>query len=343
MDPKKRYQVFVSSTFQDLKEERQQVIQALLELDCIPSGMELFPAANEDQWSLIKRVIDDCDYYLVIVAGRYGSVDVDGIGYTEKEYRYAVECSKPIIAFLHEDPNMIVAGKSEQNPELKAKLAAFRELCQQKMCKNWASPTDLGGKVSRSLIHLIKNNPAIGWVRGDAVPEESTVQTINQLREANEALKAQVERIRKMPPKGAETLAQGKETVTITCTYKKIVEMKQSIRKHRTIMSWDDVFKVLAPCMLPEGSEYVVRQVLRDGIVNSDHIDMGENTTSFNSYELTVDQGDYDKIMIQLRALGLIRLSDHKRSVKDRGMRYWSLTDYGDEYMTRLMAIPTST
>lgn len=51
----KRYQVFVSSTFLDLQEERQEIMQALLELDCIPSGMELFPAANEDQWSLIKK------------------------------------------------------------------------------------------------------------------------------------------------------------------------------------------------------------------------------------------------------------------------------------------------
>lgn len=54
----KRFQVFVSSTFADLQKERQEVIQALLELDCLPSGMELFPAADEDQWTLIKRVID---------------------------------------------------------------------------------------------------------------------------------------------------------------------------------------------------------------------------------------------------------------------------------------------
>jgi hypothetical protein len=45
----KRYQVFVSSTFSDLQEERQEIIQALLELKCIPAGMELFPAANDDQ------------------------------------------------------------------------------------------------------------------------------------------------------------------------------------------------------------------------------------------------------------------------------------------------------
>lgn len=43
----KRYQVFVSSTFEDLQEERREVMQALLSLNCIPTGMELFPAADE--------------------------------------------------------------------------------------------------------------------------------------------------------------------------------------------------------------------------------------------------------------------------------------------------------
>ena len=38
----KRYQVFVSSTYADLMEERQHVIQALMDMDCIPSGMEVF-------------------------------------------------------------------------------------------------------------------------------------------------------------------------------------------------------------------------------------------------------------------------------------------------------------
>ena len=63
----KRYQVFVSSTYDDLQDERKEVMQALLELDCIPAGMELFPASSEDQWSLIKRVIDDCDYYFFML------------------------------------------------------------------------------------------------------------------------------------------------------------------------------------------------------------------------------------------------------------------------------------
>lgn len=57
-------------------------MQALLELDCIPSGMELFPAADDDQWTLIKRVIDDCDYYIAIIAGRFGSAGPEGKSFT---------------------------------------------------------------------------------------------------------------------------------------------------------------------------------------------------------------------------------------------------------------------
>ena len=82
----KRYQVFVSSTYEDLREERQKVIEALLTSDCIPVGMEYFPAGDESQWELIKRVISECDYYVVIVAGRYGSCDSEGKSYTQKEY-----------------------------------------------------------------------------------------------------------------------------------------------------------------------------------------------------------------------------------------------------------------
>lgn len=86
----KRYQIFLSSTFSDLEVERRKVMQTLLEMDCIPSGMEFFPASDEETFDFIKTVIDSCDYYVLIVAARYGSVAPDGISYTEKEYDYAL-------------------------------------------------------------------------------------------------------------------------------------------------------------------------------------------------------------------------------------------------------------
>lgn len=131
----RRYQVFVSSTYADLQEERQEVMQALLELDCIPAGMELFPAANEDQWTLIKQVIDDCDYYIVILGGRYGSIGPDGHSYTEMEYRYALDAGKPVIAFVHKDPGKLPANKCEDSELGKAGLEDFKKLVQEKVCR----------------------------------------------------------------------------------------------------------------------------------------------------------------------------------------------------------------
>lgn len=163
----KRYQVFQSSTFLDLREERQRVMHALLELDCIPAGMELFPASDRDVWTTIKHVIDESDYYLVIVGGRYGSVGPDGMSYTEREYRYALKSGKPTIAFLHDDPSSLPPDKRDKDPGLHDRLLRFRRLCEKKTCKFWSTPDNLAAAVSPSLIKLQRTNPGVGWVRAD--------------------------------------------------------------------------------------------------------------------------------------------------------------------------------
>jgi hypothetical protein len=170
-------------------------MQALLELDCMPAGMELFPAASEEQWKWITRVIDESDYYIVVVGGRYGSVNREsGISYTEMEYRYAQSVGKPIIAFLHQSPEKILAGKTEKSSAGKRQLEAFRKQCQQQLCKYWSSPSDLGAKVSRSLTQLIKHNPAAGWVKADAVAYASSDELV-RLRAENDRLSRELVRL----------------------------------------------------------------------------------------------------------------------------------------------------
>lgn len=167
----KKYQIFISSTYNDLINERREVIQSLLELDCIPTGMELFQASNMDQWNWIKQVINDCDYFIVIVAGRYGTIhEKYGISYTEMEYRYALEIKKPIIGFLYKNIDMLPVNKSETNPESKEKLIEFREFVSQKLVKYWSNEYELSSVVSRSIIQLIKTNPMPGWIRANALP-----------------------------------------------------------------------------------------------------------------------------------------------------------------------------
>ena len=198
----KKYQVFVSSTYKDLTEERKEVIQALLELDCIPVGMELFPAADDDQWTLIKRLIEDCDYYVLIVGGRYGSLNSDGISYTQMEYEYAILQNIPTIAFLHKNPEKIEVGKSELQQEQIEKLQKFKAKVQEKMCRYWETPSELGSQVSRSLIKLIRDKPRVGWVKASSLPamffakQHSALRDFRVLKKLEDVLN-KVRRIRR--------------------------------------------------------------------------------------------------------------------------------------------------
>lgn len=168
----KRYQVFVSSTFVDLVEERKEVTQAILECNCFPAGMELFPASNKKQWDIIRRVIDESDFYLLIIAGRYGSQgnDDDGnrVSYTEMEFNYAIKTKKPIIALLHRNPDELPLKASEKNVANSKRLEKFREKAKEgRMVSFWDNKHELRTAVITSLHHVIDENSAMGWIRAD--------------------------------------------------------------------------------------------------------------------------------------------------------------------------------
>jgi len=169
----KKYEVFISSTFIDLKDERESVMRAVLELGCFPAGMELFPAGEASQWEVIRTWIDRCDYYVVLVAGRYGSVDEDNLSYTEKEFDYAVHRHIPVLAFVHGDPDSIPVGKTDKSDEAWKRVEAFRKKVSSGRTRvEWRNPDDLAKKVMQALINAFENHPRPGWVRG-GLPGES--------------------------------------------------------------------------------------------------------------------------------------------------------------------------
>ncbi len=336
----KKYQVFVSSTYEDLRTERQEVIHALLELNCIPSGMELFPAADEDQWSLITGVIDECDYYILILGGRYGSTGSDGMGYTEKEYRYALKTGKPIIAFLHKDPESLPKKHTEQSEEGQRKFKEFRDLAQEKMCKYWMTASELGSVVSRSLIMLQRKHPGIGWVRGDLVPSQEASLEILELHKQIETLELKLEKASTQAPPGTEKLSQGDQSFMIFYTCNSSYDYEIYSWSRAMEKTWDDIFYWVSPLMINEASDLQLRRSL-DGLVKDSGEPMLKRLEeakghSFRDFHISND--DFQTIKVQLRALGLINKSDKNRSVKDNET-YWTLTPYGDSVMNRLRAI----
>ena len=285
-------------------------------------------------------MIDDCDYYIVISAGRYGSIGPDGIGYTEMEYRYAAETGKPIIAFLHKDPGILPKKDTENDENGQDLLAQFRELMKKRMCKFWDTPQNLGSVVSRSLIMLQRKHPGIGWVRGDLVPDTDSTEEILKLRKKIETLNSQLQTIRTLPPPGTDKLKQGEDQFEIdfSCTFKDYHYDRRRCR-FGALTTWDDIFYTISPLMIQECEESKLRESLEEFAVTVAAESIREVIKDEETLEnANISNDDFQTIKVQLLALGLIEQSVRNRSVKDKNI-YWTLTAYGDSSMHRLRAL----
>ncbi len=287
----KRYQVFVSSTLLDLRDERQRVLRVLLELDCIPAGMELFPASDEERWSLIKRVIDDCDYYIVIVGGRYGSVDSEGISYTEREYDYAVATGKPVLGFVHGNPEQIEYGKSEKDDLAREKLSTFRKKVQQLVCREWTSGEGLAAAITTSLHQEIVRKPGIGWIRGDAAVPPEVRAELAELREQVSKTSATGASAESLPD---ESLQQGEDKFSVAVQLTGGVAGLQNAGFSR---AWNELFRMVGPLVRDKTSDHLVHSGFERAVAE----EMGRSSAF-----TTVVSSSYNQVMLQFEALGMI-------------------------------------
>jgi hypothetical protein len=339
----KRYQVFISSTFVDLVDERREVMQALLEMDCLPAGMELFPAANTDQWTLIKGVIEQSDYYLVILGGRYGSMSEEGISYTEMEYDYAIDCGIPVMGFVPTDADSIPVGKTDKDDAAAKKLDEFREKVRLKMTKDWKNAEDLGSKVTRGLIHLIKNNPRAGWVRGDRAMTPETRAEIAEL-EAKIAKfeKKEIETSTAIAAQLDDNFAHGDEEVGLGLTHKGYSYSSGRFEELGDLTyTWDEIIEVLGPFMIDEAPEPSLRNTFNNHMLSDIQNAPDEWTGASSNESAEISDKSWGSIIVQLRALRLITTGTKKRTVSDKAV-YWKLTQAGDDYLVALRAVPSS-
>ena len=326
MVPDVRYQVFISSTFKDLITERQVVLKAVLEMGHMPAGMELFPATDDSAWNLIKDVIDSSDYYVVIVGGRYGTLDEEGIGYTEREYDYAISCEKPVIPLLHKRPESLSREKTDTDTVVWEKLEAFRlKLEEQHTCTYWENTDSLVAQLFRGLTTTVARNPATGWIRTDKAPSSADVKSVLALRRRIEELEAELRVSRIGPPAGTETLAQGRDTFAVHVA---LVPSGATEWQHIVIQpSWDGIFAGIAPLLMVRQSTHALKAAVQKYLEDCAKI---EGPTKY----IRLRASELETCIIQLRALGLIAM--------DKAKTYWALTQYGDEMMVRLRALRKS-
>ena len=176
----KKYQIFLSSTYEDLKSERDEVAKAILEIGDIPVGMEMFSAADETQWKLIQRQIEQSDYYIVIVAHRYGS-EFDGVSYTEREYDYAVEIGVPVMGFILDSAVQWPPKFIDTDSAIKDRLNRFKDKVRSRMVSFWSNPDALAGRVLAALGKQKILSPRPGWMRAQNLPGPEILSEIGRL------------------------------------------------------------------------------------------------------------------------------------------------------------------
>ena len=327
---KKKYTVFVSSTYEDLKEERQEVMQALLEMDCIPCGMELFPAADEDQFEFIKSIIDDCDYYILILAGKYGSTNASGISYTELEFQYAIDKSIPIISFIHKNINTLPLFKCEHSDEKVEKLSKFTSLAKEKLCKFWENKEQLSGLVSRSMIQLINRHPAIGWVRANLVSNEETLTKITQLYEENHELKTKLDNI-------SSKKYNLSEDQSISVDFIILNKNRDSFTKE---ISLNDILKQLGLILIEEKPRYVIENkiCLTVGLEKFHEVIDPKMTYNYTSDSLPfeISNESMGEILLKLLSLNYINQNNTYNNEFNEYINTYSLTELGRDVFLQL-------
>ena len=196
----KKYQIFISSTFKDLQKARLKVRDAILSMYHFPVGMEMFGALDEDQWEVIKRDIDASDYYVLIIGKMFGSeVPGEGISYTQKEYRYAVEQGIPVLAFLMKDDADVAKTFQETDKDRIDKLKAFRkEVETGRVVSFWSNPDELAGQVVSSLSRQIGRKQRPGWIRASEFDIEKSHAELLELTEKVRELEAENADLRKI-------------------------------------------------------------------------------------------------------------------------------------------------
>lgn len=178
-------QVFISSTYLDLKLERQKAVEGILRAGHIPAGMELFIPSNESQWEIIETWIKDSDVLLLILGGKYGSIEKSsGKSYTQLEYELAQSYNIPVVALVLD--KQYLANSKSKNIDLEIyehettspqidKYNSFKETVKSNLVSPIQDINQIPTEISLILQQFIKNDDSKyyfrGWLRGEEGPD----------------------------------------------------------------------------------------------------------------------------------------------------------------------------
>jgi Domain of unknown function (DUF4062) len=325
----RKLQVFISSTFQDLRDERQAAVEGVLLAKHIPAGMELFTAGDASQLEVIKQWIKESDVYLLILGARYGSIEPEsGLSYSEIEYDFAVASGMPYFALVLNET--VVAHKhaagltSSAAPEA-AKLAAFRKKVLSKHSKFVEDPRDIKIGVLQSLHEIEARSGLVGWLRSNEIRTDSAIiEQVSALAEANS-------RLRELHEQALRQLVQARENAavvddlaplesTISLGLEATVSGYKNVVEKTVTITWRDLFAAIAIKLLaPTNDNKLIADIAREIAFNSN-----------KDYHASVKEKDWETVKAQFISLGYVSI-DYRPTVSNSMGLFWTLTDLGKQ------------
>jgi hypothetical protein len=313
----KKYQVFISSTFADLIDERRKILDILLMADCIPAGMEAFVATDDEQFTVIKKVIDLCDYYVLIIGKRYGSVNPStGISYTEMEYEYAKEKEIPVLVFAIDDSVILPEEKKENDPNKIEKLKLFREKAMtNRLASIWKASDELTGKLAISIMRAKTEIIRPGWQRAVDYDEASLRKEIMEYQKEIKILESKLQDSDKVIASFTEQsdVAFDDCDIKLDYHYSEFYNRRMERRNSSKTVSLHELFKVIATQMM-------------DVMITEDTISTTITRQLTNSHDLN-DIQLVKRILNQLKVLGLV----YSNWNEAKSSLYWGLTKKGEK------------
>lgn len=339
----KRYQVFISATYLDLREERGVLLQALPTLGCLPTTVE---AHNQSLGTMvsIRRRIDESDYFILLVGSRYGSLMPSGVSYTHMEYVYAATKQKPIIILMHETPETRAAELQEQQVEGKLKFGDFRKVLLREQANNifyWRDSVDLGIVLRNVIPALIRRTPSLGWVR------VSNNAGSVELEKQCAALKKRVQELEQEREKwlastavNTENLAKGEDLIEVPYRCKAYAGGNCQDVLVKTSLSWNELLVSFGSHLLQPQTEEFMAAKINERIQRNALIEVQREYPKTHAVvEIQITPLCFNTIKMQFRTLGFTQKVNREN---DQRM-WWQLTALGERNLSNVMSVRRST
>lgn len=322
----KKYQVFISSTYSDLIDERRRILDILLMADCIPAGMEAFVATDVEQFEVIKKVIDLCDYYVLIIGKRYGSVNPStGLSYTEMEYEYAKQQQIPVLVFAIDEAVELPSDKIETDSNKVEALNRFRQNAMtNRLVSLWKTPEELTAALAISIMRAKNEIERPGWQRAADYDEASLLRDILNLQKENAQLKKDLAMAKEELQAITEITDVAFENCSISIVYRSSIG-KYGPHYGTVTQDLTELFKIIAMQMLDVSiSESNINKILCRKLFGED------------SYAYSFSDPQFVKqILDQLKEAGLLYSSWSKQN----STLFWGLTKKGTLVRNEMMII----